>query len=86
MLNAQVEHNAIAKGNVYVLSEPSGSSYKYIDFPKPSIIMKRGAIPNFNNLVGHKLIIKEIIIDNNGTNKAILGRKDGKDFLDSFLK
>ncbi len=84
MLNAQEQHNPITIGDVLVLSQPSGSSYQHIDFPSPNIIIKRGAIANFNNLVGQKLIVKEIIIDDDGGKRAILVRKDGRNFFRFF--
>ncbi|MFT6795099.1 MAG: hypothetical protein ACJART_000231 [Maribacter sp.] len=84
LLNAQEQHNPITIGDVLVLSQPSGSSYQHIDFPRPNIIIKRGAIANFNNLVGQKLIVKNIIIDDDGGKKAILARKDGRNFFRFF--
>ncbi|MFT6371212.1 MAG: hypothetical protein ACJAWH_002299 [Maribacter sp.] len=84
LLNAQEQHHPVVIGDVLVLSQPSGSSYQHIDFPKRNIIIKRGAIANFNNLIGQKLIVKEIITTYNGMKKAVLTRKDGRNFFRFF--
>ncbi|MGK0494496.1 MAG: hypothetical protein ACJAU2_000875 [Maribacter sp.] len=86
LLNAQGQDNTIAIGDVLVLSQPSGSSYQYIDFPKPNIIIKRGGIATFNNLIGQKLIVIEIITTEDGSKDAVLTRKDGQNFFRFFPK
>ncbi|WP_027076889.1 hypothetical protein [Maribacter antarcticus] len=86
LLNAQEQDNTIAIGDVLVLSQPSSSSYQYIDFPKPNIIIKRGAIATFNNLIGKKLIVIEIITTEDGSKDVVLTRKDGRNFFRFFPK
>jgi hypothetical protein len=86
LLNAQEQGSTIAIGDVLVLSQPSSSSYLYIDFPKPNIIIKRGAIATFNNLIGQKLTVIEIITTKDGGKDAVLVRKDGRNFFRFFPK
>lgn len=81
MLSAQTTSQVLTKGETVVLGKPSGADYQNIDFPKKNIIIKRGAIPNFNALVGEKLIVENIETDKNGNSKAILKRKDGRKFF-----
>jgi hypothetical protein len=86
LLNAQEQGSTIAIGDVLVLSQPSSSSYLYIDFPKPNIIIKRGGIATFNNLIGQKLTVIEIITTKDGGKDAVLVRKDGRNFFRFFPK
>lgn len=81
-LQAQTDYN-IKAGDLLVLGEPSGSSYKAIAFPKKNIIIKRGAIANFNDLVGKKLVVKQIE-NSNGSETLILKRDDDMNFFRFF--
>jgi len=81
MLSAQTTSNVLTEGETVVLGKPSGADYQNIEFPRKNIIIKRGAIPNFNALVGEKLIVESIETDKNGNSKAILKRKDGRKFF-----
>ena len=85
-LHAQSADNNIAVGDVIVLGEPSGSSYSNIDFPQKNIIIKRGAIANFNALIGKQLLVKRIDTDKYGTTIATLQREDGLNFFRFFPK
>ncbi len=86
LLQAQEQKDTIVKGDILILSQPLGSSYFHIEFPKKNIIIKRGAIANFNNLIGQKLVVDQIILFEDGTTEAILKRKDGKNFFRFFPK
>lgn len=83
-LLAQENDTPISIGTIYRLSEPAGHTYKHLDFPRKNIIIKRGAIADYNSLVGMELVVKELINDPNGANKAILVRKDGRPFFRFF--
>ncbi len=80
-LMAQVNDNQISKGSIYRLSEPTGHTYKHIDFPRRNIIIKRGAIANYNSLVGMEIVVKELIKGSDGSTTAVLARKDGRPFF-----
>lgn len=80
----QENNSNISQGTIYRLSEPAGHTYKHIDFPRRNIIIKRGAIANYNSLVGMELVVKELIKDTNGSTTAILVRKDGRPFFRFF--
>ena len=81
IMQSQQNDPLVAEGDVLTLSQPSGSDYQHIDFPKKNIIIKRGAIPNFNGLIGEKLIVEEIETDKSGKTIAVLRRKDGRNFF-----
>lgn len=83
-VNAQEQYTPIVEGEILVLSQPLSSSYHYIEFPRPNIILKRGAIANFNNLIGRKVIVERVITNEDGSKKAILKRKDGQNFFRFF--
>lgn len=79
--NAQTTSPMVTEGEVLTLGEPSSARYRHIDFPRKNIIIKRGAIANFSNLVGKKLIVEKVVQKENGTTKIVLKRKDGLKFF-----
>ena len=76
----------MTEGSTLLLGEPSGSDYTSIDFPRKNIIRKRGAIPNFDTLIGKKLVVQQIDKTNGDEIIAILKRKDGLNFFRFFPK
>ena len=80
----QEQNHPITKGDILVISGPSGSSYNHIKFPKKNSIIKRGAIANFNNLVGRKVVVDKIITTDEGRRKVFLKREDGQKFFRFF--
>ena len=80
MLQAQENPDIIEKGTVLTLGKVAASSYQHIDFPRKNIIIKRGAIANFNNLEGRKVVVEEVS-SLNGKTTVILKRKDGRNFF-----
>lgn len=80
MLQAQENTSIIEKGAVLTLGNVTASSYQHIDFPRKNIIIKRGAIADFNNLEGRKVIVEEVV-SANGQTKVTLKRKDGRNFF-----
>jgi len=83
-LKAQDNETTISEGDIVVLGEAPGSNYQHIHFPKKNFIIKRGAIANFNALVGEKLVVALIETDKKGNPKAVLKRKDGRNFFRFF--
>lgn len=85
MFYGQENEFPIEKGAVLTLGKPSyGLEYRYIDFPKRNIIIKKGAIANFNDLVGKKVKIENVIFEKHGTTKTIIKRNDGLHFFRFF--
>ncbi len=84
-INAQ-EQNNFMLGDVLILGQPTGNSYVHIHFPKKNIIIKRGAITNFKNLAGQKLVVHEITTSEDGNLVAVLKKKNGKKFFRFFSK
>jgi hypothetical protein len=82
--HCQEKEANIEKGTVYILSKPKGGSYKHIYFPRKNQIIKRGAIADFNSLIGTKLIISESISPKKNTKGNRLIREDGKPFFRFF--
>ena len=81
MLYAQGTSQTLTEGDIVTLGTPQGSDYRHLEFPRKNIIVKRGAIANFNNLIGEKLVIERIETDKNGNTEAVLKRKDGLNFF-----
>lgn len=84
ILQAQANENLVVNGTVLTLSAPSGSRYQHIDFPRRNMIIKRGAIADFNNLIGKKLVVDNLTTKSDGTLEVILKRKDGLNFFRFF--
>lgn len=82
----QEQNHAITTGDILLINEPSGGSYNHIKFPKRNSIIKRGAIANFNSLVGKKVVVDKIISADEGTRKVFLKRQDGQKFFRFFPK
>ncbi len=57
----------IAVGDVFVVGAVENNNYTYINFPKPNIIIKKGGLVNFRNVVGKKVRITSIKEKKNGT-------------------
>jgi hypothetical protein len=83
-MNAQETYPNLVKGDIVILGNPKGSDYHYIDFPRKNSIIKRGAIANFNALIGKKLVVEHIETNKTGTVVASLKRKDGQKFFRFF--
>ena len=62
----------IAVGDVFVVGAVENNNYTYINFPKPNIIIKKGGLVNFRNVVGKKVRITSIKEKKNGTLVATL--------------
>ena len=84
MLVAQEQTQILEEGDIVTLGVPQGPEYQNIDFPRKNIIIKRGAIPNFNALVGEQLVVDRIETDKKGNIKTLLRRKDGLNFFRFF--
>ena len=82
----QEQNYSINTGDILIISEPSGSSYNHIKFPNKNSIIKRGAIANFNSLVGRKVVVDKIISTDERTTKVFIKREDGQKFFRFFPK
>ncbi len=80
VLQAQDNYD-VAEGDILVLGKAQGLEYKHIDFPKKNIIIKRGALANFNAIVGQWVVVDKLKTKKDGTAIAILKRKDGRKFF-----
>jgi len=64
---SQTKPMPIAVGDVFVVGAVENNNYTYINFPKPNIIIKKGGLVNFRNVVGKKVRITSIKEKKNGT-------------------
>ncbi len=79
-LMAQENSPSLDKGTEFILGEVNAEGYAHIDFPRKNVIIKRGAIANFNALEGLKVEVAEVRSKNN-TTEVVLKRKDGLNFF-----
>lgn len=86
VLKGQASEYNITEGDMLVLGKPTSSTYAAIDFPKRNIIIKRGAIANFNSLIGEKVVVSQIRTDRKGNTIADLKRADGLKFFKFYPK
>ncbi|QCX02223.1 hypothetical protein FGM00_19650 [Aggregatimonas sangjinii] len=86
MLQGQSNDYNFTQGDELILGAPKGSRYKAINFPRKNIIIKRGALANFNALIGKQLIISRLETDDEGKTIVTLKRKDGLNFFRFFPK
>lgn len=76
----------INKGDVIEIADPSASTYKYINLPRPNFLIKRGGIANFNRLKGQKIVITEVEITKDCKREIRIKRQDGKKFFNTLKK
>lgn len=84
MAQSKSENYNLTQGAILELGEPSGFDYSNIDFPRRHIIIKRGAVANFKDLIGKKLVIHEMETLEGGAIIAVLKRRDGLNFFRFF--
>ena len=72
-------------GDLLIINTPTNHSFNHVDFPNLNVIVKRGGLANYKNVYGLKVIIKEVIVSDNGDKKVVLERHDNKKFF-NFLK
>ncbi|TLP75633.1 hypothetical protein ES765_14940 [Maribacter sp. ACAM166] len=70
----------VENGTILTLGTANAAGYQHIDFPRKNIIIKRGAIANFNNLEGQKVVVTKVS-SQNGNTAVTLKRKDGRNFF-----
>lgn len=88
-LNAQTVSDCdlahvVAKGDVIQIANPSASTYKYINLPRPNFLIKRGGIVNFNKLKGKKIEVTEVNTTKNCKIEVRVKRQDGKKFFNTL--
>jgi hypothetical protein len=80
-LSGQQANDTAAIGKLMIINKPSSHSFKYIHFPRKNIIIKRGGIPNFKNVVGQRVVITRVERKENGSTQVVLKRADGRKFF-----
>lgn len=77
---SQEQDTDIRQGQVFVLMAPSGNEYQHLDFPRKNMLIKKGAIPSPNYLVGEKVYVHEILKSDSKNLEVYLKRSDGQKF------
>ncbi|MDB4292069.1 hypothetical protein N9954_01580 [Maribacter sp.] len=86
ILQGQSTNYNVAEGDVLLLGPPSGQTYTAIDFPRRNTIIKRGAIANYESLIGKRVVVAALETDKKGKTIVTLKRKDGLNFFRFFPK
>ncbi|GAA3604001.1 hypothetical protein Q4Q39_09655 [Flavivirga amylovorans] len=68
-------------GDELIINAPQNVSYNHIDFPRLNFLVKKGRLANYKNVYGNKVIVKDIINENNGITYVVLKKKNGKKFF-----
>ncbi|AUP77495.1 hypothetical protein [Flavivirga eckloniae] len=68
-------------GDELVINAPNGLKYNHIAFPKLNFLVKRGKLANYKNVYGNKVIVDEVISEDNGSSYVVLKKKNGKKFF-----
>ena len=82
-LYSQNISSPIAVGDVFVVGAVENNNYTYINFPKPNIIIKKGGLVNFKNVVGKKVVVTSIKEKGNGTLVATIQLTSKRSFFKS---
>ena len=73
----------VEKGDTIQIGNPSTSNYKHIKFPRANFIMKRGNLANYKTIAGEDVIVTEVMLNEDGTSKINVKRKDGRKFFNT---
>lgn len=74
----------VSKGDVIEIGQPSASTFKYINLPRPNFLIKRGGIASFNKLIGQKIEISEIKTTKDCKIEVLVKRQDGRKFFNTL--
>ena len=87
-LNAQemvdCDSPTVKSGDILQIVKPSGTTYKFINLPRPNFLIKRGGIANFNKLNGEKVEITEVRITENCNTQVVVKRQNSKKFFNTL--
>lgn len=89
--NAQKTNSVASKtkvGTIFTIGKVKYNSYKYIKFPKPNFVIKRGGIYNFKNIIGETVVVTSIKDKEDGAKIITIKLENGSRFFNShkYLK
>lgn len=79
--DTDVAQNKVEIGDVFEVGRPAANQYKYINFPKPNFIIKKGGIANYKRVEGNMVIVTSIKDKKDGTTQIKMKRTDGTRFF-----
>ncbi|WP_157206424.1 hypothetical protein [Mariniflexile maritimum] len=68
-------------GTVLIINATSNTTYNHIKFPKLNTIAKRGHLANYKSVHGKRVVVKEIIKNNQGLTHVLLEKEDKTKFF-----
>ncbi len=71
-------------GDILIISKIKNDNYKFIKFPKPNILHKRGAIADYSKIYGAEVVITEVKENKFGRLDVKLVRTDEKKFFNKI--
>lgn len=81
---AQNPNSEVEVGDVLTITSSAENNLNSFDLPKANFIIKKGGIPNYKSLRGHRVEVTAITTDKDGAQKLVLRREDGHKFFRSF--
>jgi hypothetical protein len=80
---AQTHKSSVEIGDVFIIGEVSNNNYKYINFPRPNFIIKKGGMANYNNIPGEKVKVTSIKEKKDGSILATIELTSSNNFFNS---
>lgn len=80
---AQTHKSSVEIGDVFIIGEVSNNNYKYINFPRPNFIIKKGGIASYKNIPGEKVEVTSIKEKKDGSLVATVKLTSKKNFFNS---
>lgn len=80
-LTAQNSTSNVNVGDTFTIAEVDNDNYKYINFPKANIVIKKGGVVDYDKLIGEKVEITSIKEKKDGTKVATIKLVSGKRFF-----
>ncbi len=76
----------IEVGDILKIGPPDATKYKYIYFPRPNFIIKKGGIINYKKMVGSKVMVTSLKEKKDGTFRIEIKKANGRKFFNSHVK
>lgn len=73
-------------GDAFIVKSPSSHMYNHVSFPKLNFLVKRGKLANYKSVYNNKVVVDEVLEDNDGHTHVILKKKDGSKFFGYLSK
>src|SRR5210317_2248168 len=77
------QNSKVEEGAIFIIEDVENNNYQHINFPKTNFIIKQGGIPNYDKVIGKKVVITSIKEGKDGSQVATIKLTSEKFFFNS---